>query len=488
MAIKHWNFWTPFWPLSAVVLILVLVKLIKSGDVFKAWFRAVYLCFQLSGPPALPLFGNVFMVKDSVKFIPVGIETVKKYGPLFRAWITFIPTVIVADPKHIQIILSNTKHIDKNFLYSFMHTFLGEGLLTNSGTKWKLHRKYIQPYFHLNTLKMFISTFSECGQNLVEQLKNKNEVKITSYVNNCILNILHCALLGIPVKDYETKQQSPFNKGQLVIIQRLLKPWYIFNFTYQFSSISKQEVTQQLTLQEFAQKILERRRQGKGNSDWCLLDSFIEISESNPNFTDEQMINEICTFMLAGQDSVGAAVSFTLYNLAKHPDIQDKVFEEITNVFKEHPEITMESLNEMKYLEQCIKESLRLYPSVPLISKRLSEDVRLDNHTLPAGLNILIPIFVTHRLENYYPDPERFDPDRFLPENQEKQNPYAFIPFSAGSRNCIGYKFAYLEMKTIISTLLRQYKISAPTTYNLELMYRVTLRSKGGITLQIQPR
>ncbi|KAF5282478.1 hypothetical protein FQR65_LT14287 [Abscondita terminalis] len=428
------------------------------------------------------------MVKDSVEFVHLGVETAKKYGSLFRAWLAFIPIVIVIDPKHIQTILGNKKHPDKNFLYSFMHTFLGEGLLTNSGNEWRLHRKYIQPYFHLNTLKLFINTFAESAQLFGDQLKNKTEVKITAQVNQCVLNILHRALLGIPIKDYETKKQSPFNKGQLVILERLLRPWYIFNFTYQFSSISKQEVMQQFTLHEFAQKVLDRRRKSNDKSDWCLLDSFINISENNPNFTDAHIVNEICTFMLAGQDSVGAAVSFTLYNLAKHQDVQDKVVQELNEVFKTHSEIDMESLHEMKYLEQCIKESLRLYPSVPMISKKLTEDVQLDNVTLPAGINIFLLPFLTHRLESYYPNPEKFDPDRFAPKNLENQNPYAFIPFSAGPRNCIGYKFAYLEMKTIIATVLRRYRFTVPSTYNLQLMYRVTLRCRGGITLQVSPR
>ena len=202
----------------------------------------------------------------------------------------------------------------------------------------------------------------------------------------------------------------------------------------------------------------------------------------------EPLLNEICTFMLAGQDSVGAAVSFTLYNLAKHPDVQQNVVEELERVFNEHSDINMDCLNDMVYLEQCIKESLRLFPSVPLFAKKLVEDVQLDNHILPAGLNIFIAPIATHRLEEYYPNPEKFDPDRFSIENQGELNPYAFIPFSAGPRNCIGYKFAYLEMKTIIASILRHYVISVPPSYKLELMYRVTLRAKGGIRLHLKPR
>ncbi|KAF5287034.1 hypothetical protein FQA39_LY16148 [Lamprigera yunnana] len=466
----------------ALLAILLLWSLFKS-----AWVRTTRLAFNLPGPPALPLFGNVFLVKDNIEFVIRGLQFPQKYGRLFRIWIALIPTIVVSDPKHIQIILGNNKHINKNFLYTFMHTFLGEGLLTNNGIKWKLCRKHVQPLFHVNALKIFVETFVESAQLLAEQLHNKRQVKITSYVNNCVLNILHRAFLGIPIKDYETKSQSPFNKGQLMLIRRLCQPWFIFNFVYRMTSICKEEITQQLTLQQFAKKILDQRRQTNAK-EWCFLDAFIGISEDDPSFTEKQVIDEICTFMLAGQDSVGAAVSFALYNIAKHPEVQDKIVEEVNETLKQHSSITVESLNDMKYLEQCIKESLRLYPSVPLISKKLSEDVKLDNYVLPAGADVFISPMLTQRLKDHYPNPEVFDPERFKPENIKNRNPYSFIPFSAGPRNCIGYKFAYLEMKTIISTILRRYKLSIPANYKLQMMYRVTLRAKGGIILELSPR
>ena len=121
---------------------------------------------------------------------------------------------------------------------------------------------------------------------------------------------------------------------------------------------------------------------------------------------------------------------------------QEKIMEELESVFgtSQRP-ISSYDLREMKYLEQCIKETLRLYPSVPMIARTLGEDVKLGKYTLPEGCDVMIAPFAIHRDPDEFPNPEIFDPDRFEPDKNEKRHPYAYIPFSAGPRNCIGKGF-----------------------------------------------
>lgn len=222
----------------------------------------------------------------------------------------------------------------------------------------------------------------------------------------------------------------------------------------------------------------------------CLLDFMLDISKNNPIFTDHDIINEACTFMLAGQDSVGAATAFCLFLLAQNPDCQEKCIHELDEIFENDDRApTMKDIREMRYLEQCIKETLRLYPSVPLIARKISEPVRCGKYTIPSGSNILIFPYATHRLESIYPNPETYDPDRFSPEKIEKRHPYAFIPFSAGPRNCIGYKFAFIEMKTVISRILREFELLPVEGKTKPLpMFRVTVRASGGLYINLIPR
>lgn len=187
----------------------------------------------------------------------------------------------------------------------------------------------------------------------------------------------------------------------------------------------------------------------------CLLDFMLEISKNNPLFTDDDIVNEACTFMLAGQDSVGAATAFCIFLLATHPEFQQKCMDELNEIFEGDDRApTMKDIREMRYLEQCIKETLRLYPSVPLIARRLTEDIRCGKYTIPSGSNILIFPYATHRLSSIYPNPERFDPDRFSPEQCEKRHTMAFIPFSAGMCNCIDYFHLLINTTFLIYQML----------------------------------
>lgn len=222
----------------------------------------------------------------------------------------------------------------------------------------------------------------------------------------------------------------------------------------------------------------------------CLLDYMLAISNNNKIFTDDDIVNEACTFMLAGQDSVGAATAFCLFMLAQHPLYQRQCVDELSEIFDgDDRSPTIKDVREMRYLEQCIKETLRLFPSVPLIARKINEDVRLTTCLIPAGSSVLIFPYATHRSKHIYPDPERFDPERFSPEQCEKRHPYAFIPFSAGPRNCIGNKFAYIEMKTVISTILREFELlPVPGKTTVNPIFRITVRAAGGLHVHFKPR
>lgn len=183
--------------------------------------------------------------------------------------------------------------------------------------------------------------------------------------------------------------------------------------------------------------MIKIRQDGNNNNDRkCLIDYMLEMSQKNSNFTEEDIVDEACTFMLAGQDSVGAAVAFCLFLLAQNPDSQQNCYAEIENLLDtdRQRQFTMHDIRRMRYLEQCIKETLRLYPSVPMIARKLGEAITIGNHKLPAGSNVLIFPYATHRIEKIYPNPEKFDPNRFAASEVESRHPYAFLPFSAGPR------------------------------------------------------
>ncbi|KAJ8974790.1 hypothetical protein NQ317_017440 [Molorchus minor] len=175
----------------------------------------------------------------------------------------------------------------------------------------------------------------------------------------------------------------------------------------------------------------------------AFLDLMIEASQNGVVINDEEIKEQVDTIMFEGHDTTAAGSSFFLSMMGIHQDIQNKVIQELDEIFgdSDRPATFADTL-EMKYLERCLMETLRMYPPVPVIARQLSQDVKLvsGDYTLPTGATIVIGTFKIHRLPDIYPNPNKFDPDNFLPERTANRHYYAFIPFSAGPRSCVGNK------------------------------------------------
>lgn len=192
--------------------------------------------------------------------------------------------------------------------------------------------------------------------------------------------------------------------------------------------------------------------------------------------------------------------------LGLHEDIQEKVREELDQIITQDEierfsdeglakelkitDITIEHLREMKYLERVVKEALRMWPSIPFVAREMTEDMVVGGkYLVPQGSTCMAFIHCLHNNPKYFPKPELFDPDRFLPENSIGRHPFAYIPFSAGSRNCIGQKFAQMEVKVILAKIIRNYYVK---TYDhrdkLAVVGELVLRPKDGLRIKLIPR
>ncbi|GFG33106.1 hypothetical protein Cfor_04652, partial [Coptotermes formosanus] len=168
----------------------------------------------------------------------------------------------------------------------------------------------------------------------------------------------------------------------------------------------------------------------------------------------------------------------------------EKVYEEMTRIFEgSDRRPTKADIGQMKYLERVIKETLRLYPSAFAVGRLTDTDVQIGQHTIPAGVTVFIQIHCLHRNPECYPNPEEFNPDNFLPETVRDRHPYAFIPFSAGPRRCLGEKYAIVEMKTVLSSIIRNFKIkSIKKTKDLQPVFGVTVSVHGGVHIELTLR
>ncbi|XP_029664929.1 cytochrome P450 4C1-like isoform X2 [Formica exsecta] len=206
----------------------------------------------------------------------------------------------------------------------------------------------------------------------------------------------------------------------------------------------------------------------------AMLDLLIAASQNN-DLTDLDIREEIDTFMFEGHDTTAMSITFVLLLLAEHKDVQERVRVEVDNVMQENGgKLTMRSLQNLPYLDRCLKEALRLYPSVFFILRNVGEDVKLHSYVIPAGTILHLNIYGVHRDPNFWSNPEVFDPDRFLPERMQNRHPYSYLPFSAGPRNCIGQRFGLLELKAMIAPLVHNFYLE-PVDYLKDIRLQVGL-------------
>ncbi|KAL6416388.1 hypothetical protein ACFW04_013528 [Cataglyphis niger] len=377
------------------------------------------------GPPGHPIVGNAIEFNEQWK---IYISLTDKYYPIFKLWSCFMYFVFIRHPDDMEIILSSTKHIEKGYVYKLMHPWLGTGLLTSTETA-----------------------------------------------------------MGISLQKYGEFQQQYRNSIHDIIElmrYRLFKPWFHNDLIFALSPQGRKQKKILKILHGFTEKVIAERKLYHERTNYrylknlendketeindaevfgikkkrlAMLDLLIAVSRDSL-LSDSDIREEVDTFMFEGHDTTAMGITFALLLLAEHKDIQERVRIEVENAMQESGEkLTMRSLQNLSYLERCLKEALRLYPSVFVISRNVEEDVKLHSHVIPAGTTLFLNIYAVHRDPNFWSNPEVFDPDRFLPERIQKRHPYSYLPFSAGPRNCIGQRFGLLELKAMIAPLIHNF-------------------------------
>jgi len=417
-----------------------------------------------------------------------------------RLWIGPFPVLMIFNANDAEIGLNSGKHIEQASEYKFLHSWLGTGLLTSGGTKWHGRRKLLTGAFHFKILEDYISIFDEQSEILIskidEHVNSGKAFDMFPYITRCALDIICESAMGKTVKAQEN-YDSPYVKAVYamsnIFMDRGTKPWLRPNLFYRFSSVYRKEKKCLEILHGFTNSVIQERKRIFNNTQrkrrLAFLDLLLQASDNGKILSDKDIREEVDTFMFEGHDTTSAAISWSLWLIGLHPKIQERVHSELDSIFdKTDPRpLTMDDLSKMKFLECCIKEALRLYPSVPFIGRELKEDLVIGGKTVPSGVTLLIMIMVIQRDPKFFSDPDSFKPDRFL--SVEARNPFAFVPFSAGPRNCIGQRFAMMEEKVVLSSILRRFRVESVNnlsrmTFHAELI----LRSKNGIKVKLYGR
>ncbi|CAL1294907.1 unnamed protein product [Larinioides sclopetarius] len=425
---------------------------------------------------------------------------------LFCLWITFFPFVCIVKKGAVKELMEK-KIIEKNFTYKWMEPVLGTGLLTSEVSKWKPRRKLLMPCFHSDILRGFVPVFNEYSQKFVEFLQKETKKEFT-YIETPVtlltLDIICETMFGVKTGDSENdipQFVKSFRRVNELFAVRMFQVWLWPNCLFKLSKDGKETMHHVKVVHDFTRNIIQQKlkrysrdQRDQGNRKRkALLDFLLDRHMEEGELSEEDIREEVNTFASAGHETVSISIVWALYLIGLYKDVQTKIHEELDKVIGKDTtrEVLEKDLNDLEYLDCVLKEASRLYPAAPWFGRKFPKDTpsNICGHVIPKGTACVVLTYFLHRDEEVFLDPEKFDPGRFSAENCHKIPEYAYIPFAAGPRNCIGQRFAMMEIKIIMSSILRNFSIESLDTRDIvkPFLY-VTLHPSVPVRIRIRPR
>ncbi|XP_073909955.1 cytochrome P450 4F1-like [Castor canadensis] len=499
----------------------LLLLLVGASWLLARVLTRIYACCENSRrlqcfpqPPKRNWFlGHLGMVPPTEQGMKEVTQLVGTYPQCFMTWVgPVIPVINLCHPDTIRPILSASVAVAPKdmMVYSFLKPWLGDGLLLSSGDKWSCHRRMLTPAFHFNILKPYVKIFNDSAnvmhakwQHLISE--GKNRLDMFEHISLMTLDSLQKCIFSFESNCQEKPSEyiATILDLSALVMRRAENPLLHMDFLYQLTPNGRRFHKACRLVHDFTDAVIQERHRtlpDQGLDDFLpakakskTLD-FIDVllltkDEDGKMLSDEDIRAEAETFMFGGHDTTASGLSWVLYNLAKHPEYQERCRQEVRELLRDRDpkDIEWDDLAQLPFLTMCIKESLRLHPPVFVISRCCTQDIALpDGLVIPKGVICIISIFGTHHNPAVWPDPEVYDPFRFDPENIKDRSPLAFIPFSAGPRNCIGQTFAMSEMKVALALTLLRFRV-LPDHAEPRRKPELILRAEGGLWLRVEP-
>ncbi|XP_002739096.1 cytochrome P450 4F3-like [Saccoglossus kowalevskii] len=408
-----------------------------------------------------PIFGHVLLVKlNSEETIQDIAERADIFPYTDQLWLgPFHALLICYHPDTMKPVLSSSEPKDE-FTYGMVKPWLGDVLLISKGSKWFRNRRLLTPGFHFDILRPYVHIFNECTHTMMDKWMKQYDngmIEMFEHVSLMTLDSLMKCIFSIETHCQTEVSTNPYitavyELSEMVVNRINFPPYFsdlIFHLTY--SGYKWRRALRQVhghsktVIHQRKQALEEQKELGIKHKRKYIdfLDILLEARDENgKGLTDQEIQDEVDTFMFEGHDTTASGISWILYNIAKHTEHQRKCQEEIDELMeqKDKDVIEWDDLSKLPYLTMCIKESLQLHPPVPFIGRKLSKPIEMPSPTgngkvtIPAGERIGLPIIGLHHNPHVWEDPEVYNPLRFTPENSKGRSPHAYLPFSAGPR------------------------------------------------------
>lgn len=426
-----------------------------------------------------PQFGHIrTMRQDMISYV----ENLAQQGDFLKVPLGIGTAYFLNDPDDIrEVLVTQAQSFHKPFVVKYAAEGLfGENLFTTDGQLWQILRKTLQPAFHSQQIKDHTDIMIQATADMVEQWQPGQTIEVCQAMLDLTMGITSQAFFGVDLRD------EPAARGLVRFIelfnQRIsgfpLPGWLPLPGILEMKRLIRE--TEQL----LTPLIKERRIPSTSHTDILAMLLNAQAADETGLITDKQVRNEVMNLFAAGYEVTANSLAFALYLIHKHPEVEARLRAEIDQTLDKRL-VTFEDLAQMPYLECVLKESMRLLPVTTVFSRESIQEVSWADRVISKNALILISPWVLHRRADIFVDPLTFKPDRFE-KSAQKIPKFAYLPFSGGSRICLGQAFAMTQMSINLAIILQRYRLSTLPDYQLEPYFSFNTRPKNGLPMRLE--
>jgi cytochrome P450 len=430
------------------------------------------------GPKNPPIVGNLYAFRSD----PLGFlsKAAREYGDLAYFKVARQHMYLVNHPDYVrEILVANQGNFIKSRALQRAKILLGEGLLTSEGQHHLRQRRLVQPAFHRERLAGYAAAMSECAVRWRERWQAGSALDISTEMPHLTLSVVAKTLFSADVQS-EASEIGEAMTSVLQMFRLLVLPFSEYLYKLPLPSIKRFEKARARLDATIYGLIRERRNSGKDAGD--LLSMLLLAQDEGDEMSDQQVRDEALTLFLAGHETTANALTWTWYLLSQHPGVERRLHEEIDAVLAGRaPELA--DVPQLRYAEMILSEALRLYPPAWAIGRMAKGGFSLGGVEIPAKSICILSPYLVQRDARWFPDPDKFDPERWTPEAREALPKFAYFPFGGGARVCIGERFAWMEGVIVMAAIAQRWRLRLEPGQRVEPLPLITLRVKNGLRM-----
>ncbi|XP_031667470.1 cytochrome P450 3A27-like isoform X2 [Oncorhynchus kisutch] len=496
----------PYFSAETWTILALLITLIV---VYGYWPYGVFTKMGIPGPKPLPYFGTMLEYKKG--FTNFDTECFQKYGRIWGIYDGRQPVLCIMDKSMIKtVLIKECYNIFTNRRNFHLNGELFDAVSVAEDDTWRRIRSVLSPSFTSGRLKEMFAIMKQHSSNLLSGMKKQADkdqtIELKEFFGPYSMDVVTSTAFSVDIDSLNNPSDPFVSNVKKMLKFDLFNPLFLLAALFPFTGpiLEKMKFSFFPTaVTDFFYASLAKIKSGRDAGNSTNRVDFLQLmidsqkgsdtktgEEQTKGLTDHEILSQAMIFIFAGYETSSSTMSFLAYNLATNPHVMTKLQGEIDTVFPNKAPIQYEALMQMDYLDCVLNESLRLYPIAPRLERVAKKTVEINGIVIPKDCIVLVPTWTLHRDPEIWSDPEEFKPERFSKENKESIDPYTYMPFGAGPRNCIGMRFALIMIKLAMVEILQSFTFSIcdETEIPLEMDNQGLLMPKRPIKLRLEAR